>query len=187
MTHRRGRIGRLGAAVSTAALAVGLAGGPALADPVSEGAFHGAYPMAESELSDLRGGFVLPDTLLYFTINAQSQIIDNVTGDLLDGGFDITLDTRLGIPTDLPDNVLVDANGVVTALTVGGGNSAADINSLADFTGLLAVIQNTQDNVTVQQLTEMTIGLDAQALAANASGLNALAQQMQDIALIQIP
>ena len=113
MTHRTGRIGRLCAAASTAALAgalaVGVAGAPALADPISDTAFHGAYPMAESELDDLRGGFVLPDTLLYFTINAQSQIIDNVTGDLLDGGFDITLDTRIGIPTNLPDNVLVDA------------------------------------------------------------------------------
>ena len=49
------------------------------------------------------------------------------------------------------------------------------------------MIQNTQDNITVQQLTELTIGLDAQALAANASGLTSLAQQMRDIALIQIP
>ena len=173
MTHRIGRIGRLSAA---AALTVGLASAPALADPVGDGAFHGAYPMAESELSDLRGGFVLPDTLLYFTINAQSQIVDNMTGvTISDGGFNISFDRSLGDTLTLPDNLVVSDNG------------SRAVTSLTDISGLLSVIQNTQDNITVQQLTEMTIGLDAQTLAANASGLNALTQQMQNIALIQIP
>ena len=181
--NRIGSVGRLGAAALTALLAAALGGTSARADPIGVYAFHGAYPMAQSELDNLRGGFVLPDTLLYFTISTQAQIVDNVTGATLPGGYDLSF--SLGDAVDLPDNVVVDANGVVTALTAGTGNSAADIASLAEVAGLLNVIQNTQDNITIQQLTELTVGLDVQALAADTTGMVALARQMQDIALIQ--
>ena len=175
MTHRIGRIGRLGAAVSTAALAVGLAGGPALADPVSEGAFHGAYPMAESELSDLRGGFVLPDTLLYFTINAQSQIVDNMTGDIVSDSIQLSFESGLGGVSNLPNSLVLSDNGTAVATGV------------TDIAGLLTVVQNAQDNVTIQQLTDMTVGLDMRALAVEASGLPALTRQMQTVTLMQLP
>ena len=164
-----------GGPLPAAALVLVLTGAPALADPIGDGAFHGAYPMAESELSDLRGGFVLPDTLLYFTINAQSQIVDNMTGDIVSDSIQFSFESGLGSVSNLPNSLVLTDNRTAVA------------TSVTDIAGLLTVVQNAQDNVTIQQLTDMTVGLDMEALAVEASGLPALTRQMQTITLMQLP
>lgn len=161
------------------ALFTGALAGALIATPADAGEF-GVEPSAaletefavyevvpDKELSELRGGFILPDGVLNFAIDVAAQINGQRIYDgqlsFSPGGMvgSITQHDTTGLGVPVTGNVsLGDAiNQVVTSIQAGNGNIAP--SNFNGTNGFVMSVQNTLSNVAIQQHLGIRLDLDA--------------------------
>jgi hypothetical protein len=100
--------------------------------------------LADSELEELRGGFLLAGGLVIDFALYQQTVID---GELR---RELQLSTQNLMQTMQPEDFR-------TVIQIGEGN--VGLGSLAEIPGIVTVIQNTMDNTMIQNLSNLDIAV----------------------------
>ena len=178
---------RLPRALLAATCLAGMLGAaPAIAqDGFGNRSFYGLDPIANEELADLRGGFAVPSGLLYFTIDLYAAIDGNAVYDIglaFDGTTIIATD-----PIINDGSVTIGDSGAIIATIQNGADGTNIVNNsaFADVMGVVNVIQNAENGVTIQQLTDITVGLEATNF--DPAALSGVVDQLQALTMLNLP
>lgn len=177
---------RLPRALLAATCLAGMLGAaPAVAqDGLGNRSFYGLDPVANEDLADLRGGFAAPSGLLYFTIDLYAAIDGNTLYDI---GLAFDGSTIIATDTINDGSVSIGDSGAIIATIQNGvdGANTIDTSAFADVLGVVNVIQNAENGVTIQQLTDITVGLETANF--DPSALSGVADQLQTLTMLNLP
>lgn len=118
------------------------------ATPPADRQFAGAFPLEDSELAELRGGFVFGELTIDFGL---------ISNTFVDGG----LVNETALDSNSYQQALVD--GLTTIIQVGNQNAVIDTGLLDSLPGLVTVIQNSTSDTIIQQVDIIdlkAVGLD---------------------------
>lgn len=191
------------AAVAFAALGVSaLLTFPTLADPAKSAGraftsdFRQYKIIPDEQLAKMRGGFVMPDGILSFSVDLAAQIngetiytggisfdrsvspnVVNTVNNYADGDTPTMIG---GVPVIA--NVRDGINQVVTSVRAGEGNM---VSPFANTTGFVATVQNTLSDVAIQQQMQVQLELSADHFLPSpaATRLRSRVQQMGNLGI----
>jgi hypothetical protein len=192
------------ALVAAVAFAVGvLLTFPALADPGKSAGraltsdFKQYKKVPDEQLAKMRGGFVMPDGILSFSVDLHAQIngAEIYRGNIsYDGmGRISTVDNHAegntptmigGVPVIA--NVRDGINQVVASVRAGEAGSNT-VSPFDNTTGFVATVQNTLSNVAIQQQMQVHLKLSADHFLPSvaATQLRSRLQQMGNLGVLR--
>ncbi len=163
--------GLAGLVVALLLLGFSAVGNPAAAALASsDNPFAGMAKVGDQELDNMRGGFTRGGFRFRFGV----EILRRINGeDRVRYSF-TSEDLTRGTP---PPGVEITDHGVTQVTQVGDGNSAV---SFDDFSGVLTLVQNTRDNVNIQNISKITVDTFNTAVISSrlATTINNLSYQL---------
>lgn len=173
---------------------------PTLADPAKSAGraftsdFRHYKIIPDEQLAKMRGGFVMPDGILSFSVDLAAQINGETiyTGGISfnhTDGLINTVDNHAagdtptmigGVPVIA--NVKHGINQVVASVLAGEGNM---VSPFANTTGFVATVQNTVSDVAIQQQMQVQLELSADHFLPSpaATQLRSRVQQMGNLGI----
>lgn len=156
-----------------------LVGGFGAAHAATPTWFEGMVPVSDSELAEMRGGFVLPNGMIV----AVEITFYTAVGTSNGGGVPFIQET-----VSLGEDDLYDGSGVVHSVTVEPGGAGTDIPTVEistmatnDMTGVMNVVQNNASMVAIQNMTTVNIDLMNSGISIQTFRANNFSLQMRSL------